>query len=159
MHLLRKISVGNLSGRGSVRRGYVWSGKCPSGMCLVGQVSIGMCLVGEMSVGEVSVGEESIGEMSVGDVSRNCLWEKMPYVIFNLIFSGIWYVSHVICIMTFKWDTMIFTKIPLMFQTTAWHPKFTVTYISSHRRCCNICRWSLFLIKSESLEFSIKSPY
>ena len=68
MHLLRKISVGNLSGRGSVRRGYVWSG-----MCLVGEVSIGMCLVGEMSVGEVSIGEESIGEMSVGDVSRNRL--------------------------------------------------------------------------------------
>ena len=92
MHLLRKISVRHLSGRGSVRRGCVWLGKCPSGKCLVGEVSVGevsgrgsvrrgyvwlgkcpsgMCLVGEMSVGEVSVGEESVGEMSVGDVSGN----------------------------------------------------------------------------------------
>ena len=53
--------VGDVSGRGSVRRGCVWSGKCPSGICLVG----------EMSVGEVSVGEESVGETSVGDVSGN----------------------------------------------------------------------------------------
>ena len=49
--LVREMSVGDVSGRGSVRRRCVWSG---------------MCLVGEMSVGE-----ESAGEMSVGDVSGN----------------------------------------------------------------------------------------
>ena len=61
MRLVGEVSVGEVSGRGSVRRGYVWLGKCPSGMCQVG----------ELSVGEVSVGEESVGEMSVGDVSGN----------------------------------------------------------------------------------------
>ena len=55
MHLLRQISVGHLSGRGSVRRGYVWSGKCPSGMCLVG----------EMSAWDVS---------GRGNVHRGCVW-------------------------------------------------------------------------------------
>ena len=30
------ISVGYMSGRVSVGRVYVWSGKCPSGICLVG---------------------------------------------------------------------------------------------------------------------------
>ena len=80
--LVGEMSVGHLSGRGNVRRGYVWSG-----MCLVGDVSgrgsvrrgcvwsgkcpSGICLVGEMSVGEVSVGEESVGETSVGDESGN----------------------------------------------------------------------------------------
>ena len=54
--LVGEMSVGDVSGRGSVRWRCVWSG---------------MCLVGEMSVGEVSVGEESAGEMSVGDVSGN----------------------------------------------------------------------------------------
>ena len=34
----------NLSGRGSVRQGCVWSGKCPSGKCPSGK-----CLVGEVS--------------------------------------------------------------------------------------------------------------
>ena len=61
MCLVREVSVEDMPGWGNVRRGCVWSGKCPSEMCLVG----------EMSVGEVSVGEESVGEMSVGDVSGN----------------------------------------------------------------------------------------
>ena len=54
-------SFGDVSGRESARRGCVWSGKSP----------LGICLVGEISVGEVSVGEESVGEMSVGEVSGN----------------------------------------------------------------------------------------
>ena len=50
MHLVRQISVGHLSGwgnvrrdlsgRGIIRRGCVWSRKRPSGMCLVEEVSI-----------------------------------------------------------------------------------------------------------------------
>ena len=81
MHLLSKISVGHLSGRemsvgdmsgrGSVRRGCVWSGKCPSGMCLVGEVSVGDVSGWGNVCREVSVGEESVREMSVGDVSGN----------------------------------------------------------------------------------------
>ena len=59
--LVGEMSVGNVSGRGSVVQGCVWSGKCPSGMCPVG----------EMSVGEVSVGEEFVREMSAGDVFGN----------------------------------------------------------------------------------------
>ena len=97
MHLLRQISVGHLSHRGNVRRGYVGSEKCPSEMCLVGDVSgrgsvhrgcvwlekcpSGMCLVGEMSVGEVSAGKESVGEMSVGNVSGN----PRDLLLFNLM--------------------------------------------------------------------------
>ena len=61
MCLVGEVSVGDVSGRESVRRGCVWSGKSP----------LGICLVGEISVGEVSVGEESVGEMSVGEVSGN----------------------------------------------------------------------------------------
>ena len=64
----------NLSGRGSVHQGCVWSekcpsGKCPSGKCPSGKCPLGKCLVGEMSIGEVSVGEVSVGEVSVGEVS------------------------------------------------------------------------------------------
>ena len=54
--LVGEMSVGDVSGWGSVRRGCVWLGKCQSGLCLVG---------------EVFVGEESLGEMSVGEVSGN----------------------------------------------------------------------------------------
>ena len=32
--LVGEMSVGDMSGRGSVRRGCVWLGKCSSGMCL-----------------------------------------------------------------------------------------------------------------------------
>ena len=71
MCLAGEVSLRDVSGRGSVRRGCVWLRKCPSGMCLVREMS-----VGEMSVGEVSVGEESAGEISVGDVSGN--WQKGP---------------------------------------------------------------------------------
>ena len=35
MCLVGEVSVGDVSGRGSVRRGSVWLGKYPSGMCLV----------------------------------------------------------------------------------------------------------------------------
>ena len=64
----------NLSGRGSVRQGCVWSGKCPSGKCPSGKrpsgkSSSGKCLVGEMSVEEVSVGEVSVVGVSVREVS------------------------------------------------------------------------------------------
>ena len=38
MHLVGEISVKYLSGWESVRRAFVWSGKCPSGMFLVGEV-------------------------------------------------------------------------------------------------------------------------
>ena len=65
------MSVGDVSGWGSVRRGCVWLGKCPSGLCLVGEVFVGEESLVEMSVGEVSVNEESLGEMPVGDVSGN----------------------------------------------------------------------------------------
>ena len=87
-----KCPLCDASTQANICRAFFWSGKCPSGICLVGEVSVGdvssggnvrlgcvwsrkcpsgMCLVGEMSVEEVSVGEESVGEMSVGDVSRN----------------------------------------------------------------------------------------
>ena len=49
--LVGEMSVEDVTGRRSVRRGCVWSG---------------MCLVGEMSVGEVSVGEESVGKRQSG---------------------------------------------------------------------------------------------
>ena len=34
------MSVGDVSGRGNVHRGCVWSGKCLSGMYLVGEESV-----------------------------------------------------------------------------------------------------------------------
>ena len=101
LRYLRLFEVFNPSGKcplwdeftqASICRAFVWSGKCPLGICLVGEVSTGyvsgrgsvrrgcvwlrkctsgICLVGKMSVGEVSVGEESVGKMSVGDVSGN----------------------------------------------------------------------------------------
>ena len=71
MCLVGEMSVGDVSGWGSVRRGCVWLGKCPSGLCLVGEVFVGEESLGEMSVGQVSVNEESLGEMPVGDVSGN----------------------------------------------------------------------------------------
>ena len=43
---------------------FIWSGKRPSGMCLVGEMSIG-----EVSIREVSVGEMSVGKVSFGEVS------------------------------------------------------------------------------------------
>ena len=52
MHLLRhlsgiclvgKMSIRDVSGRGSVRRGCVWSGKCLSGKCPSGKGPSGMC--------------------------------------------------------------------------------------------------------------------
>ena len=66
MHLLRKISVGHLSGRGNVRRGYVWSGKCPSGMCLVGDMS-------------------GRGSVRRGNTRRGCVRESILYR--NVAFS------------------------------------------------------------------------
>ena len=45
--------VGDVPSRG----GSVWSGKCPSRMCLVGEVSFGDVSVGDVFVGEMSVGE------------------------------------------------------------------------------------------------------
>ena len=71
MYLVGEVSVGDVSGWGSVRRGCVWLGKCPSGLCLVGEVFVEKESLREMSVGEVPVGEESLGEMSVEDVSGN----------------------------------------------------------------------------------------
>ena len=44
--LVGEMSVGHLFGRGNVRQGFVWSGKCPSGMCLVGEESVGKCALG-----------------------------------------------------------------------------------------------------------------
>ena len=35
------VSVGDVSGWENVHRGCAWSGKCPSGMCLVGEMSVG----------------------------------------------------------------------------------------------------------------------
>ena len=43
---------------------FIWSGKRPSGMCLVGEMSAREVSVEEVSVGDVSVGEMSVGEMS-----------------------------------------------------------------------------------------------
>ena len=66
MHLLRKISVGHLSGRGNVRRGYVWSG---------------MCLVGEVSVGDVSGrGNVCRGSVRRERVRRGCVRESMKHL-------------------------------------------------------------------------------
>ena len=89
------MSVRDVSGRGSVRQGCVWLGKCPSGMCLVGEVSVrdvsdqgnvhlgcvwlgkcpsgkspsGKCLLGMCLFREVSVGGCLVREMFVRDVS------------------------------------------------------------------------------------------
>ena len=95
LRYLRLFKVFNLSGKcplwdassqGNICRAFVWSGKCPSGMCLVGEMSVGhlsgrgnarwgcvwsgkcpswMCLVGEGSVGDVS---------GRGSVHRGCVW-------------------------------------------------------------------------------------
>ena len=62
------MSIGDVSGRRSVRRGYAWSEKCPSAMRLVG----------EISVAEVFLGEESVGEISVGDASGNHVPYRRP---------------------------------------------------------------------------------
>ena len=61
------------SAQANICRVFAWSGKCPSGICLVGKFPSGMRLVGE-----VSVGEESVGEMSIGNVPGNLLfWSKI----------------------------------------------------------------------------------
>ena len=71
MHLLRKISIGHLSGRRNVRRGCVWSGKCPLWMCLVGKVSIG----------DVSGrGNVRRGRVRWRNVRRGCVWESMKHL-------------------------------------------------------------------------------
>ena len=62
---LREVSVGHLSGRESVRRRCVMSGKCPSGFVWSEKSPSGMCLVGEMSIGRFS-GREN--------VRRGCVW-------------------------------------------------------------------------------------
>ena len=58
-HLVREVFVGHLFGRGNVRWAFVWSGKCPSGICLVGKVSIR----------DVSGRGRIRGEMCVRDMS------------------------------------------------------------------------------------------
>ena len=104
MYLLWQISVGHLPGRGNARPGYVWSGKCPSVMCLVGEVSVGdvsgkgsvrrgfvwlgkclsgMCLVGEVSIGNVSGwgnvcrGSVRRGRVRRGNACRGCVQESV----------------------------------------------------------------------------------
>ena len=67
------MSVVGASAQANICRAFVWSGKYPSGICLVGKCPSGMRLVGE-----VPVGEESVGEMSVGNVPGNLLfWLKI----------------------------------------------------------------------------------
>ena len=52
--LVGELSVGDVSGRGSVLRECVSSRKSPSGMCVAGKISVGEEFLGEMSVGDVS---------------------------------------------------------------------------------------------------------
>ena len=63
--LVGEMSVGDMSGRGSVRGGCVWLGKCPSGICLVGKVC----------VGDVS----GRGNVYRGSVRRGCVRESILY--------------------------------------------------------------------------------
>ena len=115
LRYLRLFEVFNPSGKcplwdeftqASICRAFVWSGKCPLGICLVGEVSTGdvsgrgsvrrvcvwsgkcpsrMCLVGEMYIGDLS-GRENVcrgsvrrGRVRRENVRRGCVWEfKLP---------------------------------------------------------------------------------
>ena len=68
--LVGEMSVGDMSGRGSVRRGCVWLGKCSSGMCLVRK----------MSIGDVS-GWRNVyrGRVHRGNVRRRCVRKSLNY--------------------------------------------------------------------------------
>ena len=69
MCLVGEVSFGVVSGRGNLRRGCAWLGKCSSRVCLVGEVSIGhVSGWGNVCRGSVCR-EESVGEMSVWDMS------------------------------------------------------------------------------------------
>ena len=68
----------NLSGRGSVHQGCVWSEKCPSGKCPSGKCPSGKCPLGKCLVGELPVGDVSVGEMSVGELSGHRFWHFQP---------------------------------------------------------------------------------
>ena len=72
--LVGEMSVGDVSGRGSVRRGCVWLRKCPSGMCLVGEVSI-RDVSGQ---GNVSRGSVRRGRIRQENVCRGCVRESDP---------------------------------------------------------------------------------
>ena len=64
--------VGDVSSRGSVRRGCVWLGKYPLGICLFGEVS-----VGDVS-GQGYVCRESVRQGGVrrGNVCLGCVRES-----------------------------------------------------------------------------------
>ena len=69
MCLVGEISVGDVPGWGSVRRGCAWSGKCPSDMYLVG----------EMFVGEVSVGKSPSGKCPSGICLTKIVFSKIYF--------------------------------------------------------------------------------
>ena len=64
------------SAQANICRAFVWSGKCPSGICLVGKCPSGMCLVGEVSVGDAS----GRGSVRRGNVRRECDRESIILV-------------------------------------------------------------------------------
>ena len=96
-----KCPLWNASTQANICRAFVWSGKCPSGMCLFGEVSVGdvsdrrtirwgcvwsgKCPSGDVS-GRVNVCRGSAlrgrvhRETSVGDVSGNPL-NSMTYIV------------------------------------------------------------------------------
>ena len=74
MHLIMQISVGHLSGRGNVRRGCVWLGKCPSGMCLVGEMSVGVV----SGRGSVRRGRVPRGNVCRGSVRESYILSGFP---------------------------------------------------------------------------------
>ena len=72
MYLVGKVSNGDVSGRGNIRWGCVWSGKCPSGKYPSGKCpdTLDDMFFLDSDSPKSLVGEISVGEVSVGDVSR-----------------------------------------------------------------------------------------
>ena len=85
-NLSEKRPLWDISSQGNICRAFVWSGKCPSRMCLIGEMSVGhlsgrgnvrrgcvwsgKCPLGMCLVGEVCVGDET----GRGSVHPRCVW-------------------------------------------------------------------------------------
>ena len=74
-----KCLLWNASSQTNTCRAFIWSGKCPSGMCLVGKCPPGMCLVCQVNVRR--------GSVHRGNVRQWCVRELLQLSYSSMFFA------------------------------------------------------------------------